>query len=346
MADPDPVPRWVPTPSSYSTVTDLRSDLALQISDDALTQMLSALTATGELRTDFSGYTLSDIAAFVPESLLDRLAALGIGPPPPPRHRAWTWFPGPLAQDPNGESIPPILALIDTDGAQNGVDFAVRTQLAVRIVDRRGTASVDDRDLCSCADPRPDCLIQPCLVTEQVLKLNLLGTLTLDTPSPVSASIGFQVREVQVLERREGFHSFEATDQSQIEDEVVATSADSPLLELLRLRLNGNLPTLPVPASALTLEGAVTPTEIRLFATAVEGSGFGLQDYLGLAVDVLDTTPARRPLGIEADVIADSRSGVLGAHDSLPERAAITHGPNPFLGIRSIPDPSGDRCHR
>jgi hypothetical protein len=103
----------------------------------------------------------------------------------------------------------------------------------------------------------------------------------------VLVTIGMTVSDIQELTRDEGFDSFEASDFRDDEDQIVNTTATSPLLAQLRDRLNAAMPPLLIPPDALTLGGWVDPTNLRLFAATVDDAGLGFQDYFGLLADVV-----------------------------------------------------------
>jgi len=277
----DTPPPWVPTPSDFADAVELGADLVFEVSDDALNQMMAEVTATGTLRGSYQGFTLGDFSSNLSADVLAYLALLGLGADTP------IFITVDTAQDSAGNSIPPMVAFIDNGADDGKIEMAVRTQLLVRGIFEKGLTVGDDRDICSCTDPRPSCLGQPCLVFEDVLKLNfLLDTFLVGDP-PTLTQLDFVVTEVQQLTRGEGFSSFESANLEEIEEDLVATSVDSPLLSMFRERLNEDIPTLTIPPEAITLDGSFAPANLRLFAIRVDGSGLGLQDYFGLAAKVV-----------------------------------------------------------
>lgn len=284
---------WVPTPSDFGKAEDVGADLMLAVSDDALNQMLSELTASGRLRGAFRGFTLGDVAGSIDPQVLLLLQSAGITIATP------IVLTLDAAQDSEGNAIPPLLALMD-DAGTAAVELRVRTQQLVRAVVERGTPLGDDRNLCSCLDFRPECAGLPCILFESLLKLNLQVECRIAGRPPNPAVISFVVTDVQELAREEGFNASESVDLAQSETTIVRTSADSPLLARLEAALNENLPPFEIPAEALTL-GDFVPTQApRLFSQRVDGAGQGEQDYMGLMADVespgiIRPTPTRVP---------------------------------------------------
>lgn len=285
----DPEPPWVNTPSSFATAEMLQSDLVIESSDDALNQMMSALVSTGTLRGRFNGFTLGDFAQNIPPDVLLRLQAIGLTPQTP------ILLTLDAAQDASGNAIPPLIGF--TDKAETPqVEMVVRTQVLVRGVYEKGMTVGDDRTLCPCTDLTPTCVAQPCVVFEDVLKLNLLTEGTLHGGPPSDADLDFHITEIQQLVRKAGFSAYEATDLTGQEDSIVATSATSPLLAALRDKLNAKIPPFTIPPSALTLDGFVRPTNLRLFSRTLDGAGVGQQDYIGIAADVIARVSSTSPL--------------------------------------------------
>jgi len=271
----DPVPVWHETLSAFPHAGILAADVMIGVSDDALDQMATALVATGTLRDRFEGLTIGIVSPLLP------IPDLGLPADTP------LVLTIDAAQVADNRPIAPIIAFVDEPSTPDVLEVVVRVQMAVRAVLPRGNSSIgDDRLLCSCIDLGPSCSGTPCVLYESVLKLNLLTNVTLtEEPGPI-ATLFLDVTEVQQLVRDEGFNSYEAMDYHVDEAQIVATSATSPLLEMLRTWLNANIAPFEVPAEALTLDGFVTPTNLRLFSATVDGAGHGDQDYGGIVADV------------------------------------------------------------
>jgi hypothetical protein len=276
-ADPeeDPTPMWQETHSSFPHAGIVGADMMIGVSDDALDQMAAALVATGTLRNSFEGLTIGSVSALL------ALPDLGLPADTP------LVLTIDAVQVADTRPIPPIIAFVDDPATQEVLEVIARVQMAVRGVLPRGNLSIgDDRNLCACIDLTPGCQGQPCVIYESVLKLNLLTDVTLtEAPGP-SATLNFNVTEVQQLIRKEGFDSYEAMDYQLDEAQIVETSATSPLLELLRMTLNQRIAPFEVPSEALTLDGFVAPANLRLFSATVDAAGHGDQDYAGIIADV------------------------------------------------------------
>ena len=270
---PDPIPPFFPTLSAVPNARTLNGDVMIAVSDDALNQMFSALTATGSFRQQFSGLTVADVSPGL------SIPPLNIFPETPV---LLTIDP---AQDPSGNGVPPIIGFID-DTNTAPIELKIRVQMAVRGIIERGGTVTDDRNLCSCTDITPTCIGSPCLFYESVLKMNLLLDLNLTTGPGPSATMQLVVTDVQELDRPPGFDSFEAKDFTEDQDDIVNTSATSPLLAMIQTELNNRMAPFDVPPLALSLAGFVNPTNVRLFSATVDDAGVGFQDYIGLLSDV------------------------------------------------------------
>ncbi len=275
----DPESPWVATWSPFSSATEEMADIVLQASDDAVNQLLSALSSTGTLRGSFTGFTAGDFLAGLPPEVIVQLQTMGVTNSTP------VFLTLDLAQDPHGNNIPPLIGLVDQPGSP-GLEVIVRVQVLVRGIIDKGLSITDDRALCSCTDLRPECQAAPCMLFEDVLKLNLMARIVLVDLGSGSVALDFEVTDIQQLARGEGFTAFEAVNLSTQEDEIVATTADSPLLAALMAELNASVPCLTVPDEALTLNGTVVPRNLRLFSATITGSGWGTDDYVGLSADV------------------------------------------------------------
>jgi hypothetical protein len=341
IAPEDPAPPWYPTFSEVPNVGALGGDFAIATSDDGLNQLMSSLVAAGQMRARFPGHTIGE---FVPGLSIPELGITSETP---------ILLTVDAAQDPYGNAIPPIVGFIDDATTLDVFEAKVRVQLSVRGILERGQPVPDDRSVCSCTSLSPSCVGQPCLIYESVLKLNFITHVSLNEIVPgFLASLTLSVAEIQQLSRPEGFDSFEATDFTDDEDDIVATSADSPALALLRDEINDALPPLLIPPEALTLDGWVVPANLRLFMAQVDGAGLGDQDYFGLLADVVPA--AARP----SDLVAirepqDGATSLLRSPDRMAERPAprrpageaealgagfelAQNFPNPFRGGTTI----------
>jgi hypothetical protein len=272
---PDPTPPFYPTLSGVPNARGLNGDVMIAVSDDALNQMFAALTATGSFRQQFSGLTVGDVSPGL------SIPPLNIFPETP------VLLTIDSAQDSGGNGVPPIIGFID-DTNTAPIELKIRVQMAVRGIIERGGTVTDDRNLCSCTDLTPTCIGSPCLFYESVLKMNLLLDLNLTTGPGPSATMQLVVTDVQELDRPPGFDSFEAKDFTDDQDDIVNTSATSPLLAMIQTELNNRMAPFDVPPLALSLAGFVNPTNVRLFSATVDSAGLGFQDYIGLLSDVED----------------------------------------------------------
>jgi hypothetical protein len=330
----DPVPPWFPTLSAIPNVFGLGGDFTIGTSDDALNQLMSQLVAAGKLRSQFSGFTVGDIAPGL------SLPAVGVGPGTP------ILLTIDAAQDAFGNGIPPIIGFIDDPATPDVFEAKVRVQLTVRGILENGGVVTDDRSLCSCTSLSPSCVGQPCLLYETVLKMNLLVNLSLDElVAGVLASLNIEVGEVQLLNRGSGFDSFEASDFTDDESEIAETSATSPVLALLRDKINDALPPLLIPPDALSLGGVVTPVNLRLFMAQVSHAGLGDQDYFGLLADVDATAPQRTTITPRAQVVTPVPVGTGGAvtGGTVPAGGASQQAAANILLAGNFPNPFGDR---
>lgn len=278
--DPDPEPPWIETYSRYATADMIDADLVLQVSDDALNQMMSALTATQLFRKQIDGLTISDMAGSMSPILLKKLSLFGISASSP------IILTLDLAQDQQRNAIPPIIGFIDDPTTKEVIEMMTRTQLVVRGILARGKTFYDDRDLCPCSVLKLDCLGNPCILFETVLKLNIFTDCSLVSQSLDSTYINFTFKDIHIVNRKEGFSSYEMVDLSTEEDEIVQASADSPLGSLLKESLNQYIPSLHIPRKALTVGGYLSPINLRLFARTIDNAGIGLQDYFGIYADI------------------------------------------------------------
>ncbi len=276
----DGEPPWIDTFSSLPDAGSLGADLMVATSDDALNQMMSAIVATGLLRHQFRELTLGEVLPgydlLLPGVDENTEMVLTVD----------------AAQDSDGNAIPPIVSFVDNPNT-DALEIMARLQVTMRGVLERNGILFDDRDLCACTDIVPECLGEPCVLFEAVLKINFFTSLSLTIERGPVATLRLTVDEIQILKRDEGFDSFEDINFSEIEEQIIDLLANSPLLELLRQTLNEEIPPLTIPQQALTLDGFVMldPYSLRLFSATVDNSGLGDQDYIGLLADIVLERP-------------------------------------------------------
>lgn len=338
----DPAPPWFPTFSEVPNVGVLGGDFAIGTSDDGLNQLMSSLVAAGEMRARFAGHTIGE---FVPGLSIPELGITSETP---------ILLTVDAAQDAVGNAIPPIVGFIDDPATPSVFEAKVRVQLTVRGILERGQPVLDDRSVCSCTSLSPSCVGQPCLIYETVLKLNFITHVSLNELIPgFLAVLNLEVAEIQQLTRGEGFDSFEASDFTDDEGDIVATSADSPVLALLRDEINEALPMLPIPPEALTLDGWVVPANLRLFMATVDAAGLGTQDYFGLLADVVPAAAkTAAPIALRSPVVREpawgnGRSALAPGDRAAAQQAAgeaearagfalAQNFPNPFRGSTTL----------
>lgn len=282
----DEVPEYVMTTARAPSGGESASDVLGALSDDIVNQFFVELASTGILRDRLPGFAVEDFVSQPSPALLLLLEQLGIGLETPIVLSLDT------AQDVDGNHVPPLFAIIDESG--NGVEFAVRAHAVLRAVLDRGVSEFDDRALCSCSDIRPECQSAPCLLLEEVVKMNFLGALDLTTTSMGEHVIRYEINEIQILQRDQGYPAYEAVDLSSQQGSILFTTANSPLLVALLARINQALPALVLPERATTLDGTVVLSMFNETSVATDVAGLGLQDYLGLRADV--TSQSARPL--------------------------------------------------
>jgi len=326
---PDAIPSWHPTVSEYPSATDLDADLVFSVGDDAINQMFSALASTGVLRSQYSGFSLAGLGVDLPTPIENLLLPFGISEETP------IILTLDAAQGLSGPPVPPIIGYVDRSASDDRIDVAVRVQVLTRAIVERGASLVDDRDLCSCVDLNPNCQNSPCVLFEDELKLNLLANLRLVRSQNSGYEIAIHIDDIQQLTRDAGFSAGESVDFSASESDIVHTTADSPLLILLRDQLNANLPPIAIPDVALTLNGYVNPANVTLRATRVDGAGHGIQDYVSLVADI-ETSPSP-PL--EPLLLTAPKADEEERHDHMYRAATTRKADSGALDVSNFPNP-------
>lgn len=286
---------WVATPAPIppkSATGD--ADVFFAASDDALNQMMGALTRTGVIRVhvgEDQPITIQQFASQLSPEVLTLLRAAGIADD----ERLL------LSLDTKqGEiAVPPFVTIVD-DPATPQVEIMVRAQLHTPLIFPRGEdvnqvlAKADAGTLCSCGEQllNPSCGAA-CQFGSVILKLNLFADCSLIRQTGGKHALKFVVTRVQDAERPLGYAAEESFDLSAAEETTVSTAADGTLLEALRQKLNEKMPLLQLPEGALTLNGALVPIgQPWLFSVpSTNPSALG-QTYLGVASHVTEVPVA------------------------------------------------------
>jgi len=337
----DSIPPYAPTPSRMPPVPS-GSDLLVGMSDDAINQMLAALVSTGKLRTRIGDITLGALlgpidpamAAFLKQYLgVDSTSQVLVAIDNAQR---------------NGAPIPPIMAIQDNPTTGDAVELFTRVQILARMILPRDGVVVDDRSLCACMDPAPECIAQPCELAEKLYRLNFLSQAEMIRPADGGYAIRITVTEVQEVVRKTGAVVGSSLDLRTDQDSVIATSDRDRLLALFRDRVNENMPPFAIPAQVLTLRGMISGVrEVRLNAARVDGAGFGEQDWIGIAAQIIEGTGrCQRPIESPIEVVSvggGGRSSIQQSAQTVSDasgrltQVAMTEpgitvvGPSPFV---------------